>query len=39
MKSKPGNNENCDEDPPCDGVTAVPNSNHTACGELCVNVS
>ena len=36
VKSKPGNIETCDEDPPCNGETTVPNTNNTACGGLCL---
>ena len=32
IKSTPGDAVNCSTDPPCDGTTNVPNSNHTACG-------
>ena len=33
IKTLPGNERHCDADDPCDGVTTVPNKNHTACGQ------
>ena len=32
IKTTKGNALNCDEDPTCDGVSTVPNENHTTCG-------
>ena len=32
IKTKAGNGANCEVDDPCDGMTTVPNENHTACG-------
>ena len=36
IKTTRNNATNCDEDTPCDGVTTVPNENHTACGKYYV---
>ena len=36
IKKKPGNNEDCLTDHPCNGLTRVPNGGHTACGNLFV---
>ena len=36
IKKKPGNNEDCLTDHPCNGLTRVPNEGHTACGNLFV---
>ena len=33
IKSTAGNAENCEADSACDGMTTVPNENHTACGK------
>ena len=33
IKSTPGDATNCSADPPCDGITSVPNAEHSACGE------
>ena len=38
VKTKPGNAENFDDDPPCDGVATVPSTSHTACGGLAIIV-
>ena len=32
IKTTAGNVANCDADDACDGMTTVPNENHTACG-------
>ena len=37
IKSTPGDATNCSADAPCDGVTSVPNDDHSACGEFRIN--
>ena len=32
IKTRAGNETDCDADPACDGVMTVANQNHTACG-------
>ena len=34
IKALPGNATRCDDDTACDGKSYVPNSEHTACGNL-----
>ena len=33
IKSTPGDDTNCSVDAPCDGITYVPNAEHSACGQ------
>ena len=33
IKSTPGDANNCSADAPCDGITSVPNDDHSACGK------
>ena len=39
IKTLAGNEPHCDADPLCDGITTVPNENHTACGSLNLHLS
>ena len=36
IKCSPGDAKSCDLDCACDGITKVPNAEHTACGETLV---
>ena len=33
IKSTPGDATNCSADGPCDGITSVPNGDHSDCSE------
>ena len=34
IKTMTGDKSQCDEDTACDGITKIPNHNHTACGRF-----
>ena len=37
IKSTPGDAADCSADTPCDGITSVPNDEHSTCGGSGIN--